>query len=108
MAEQGVENPTDEEVRRFDRTRKKKGSNQEWESPVDPDSRIAKMKDGRTHLAYKAEHVVDLESEFVVAAPVYAADQADPSTLVPEHPEGPGEPGAGGGRAGSDRSEQGD
>ena len=82
LTEQGVENPTDEEVRRFDKDRKKKGSNQEWESPVDPDSRIAKMKDKRTHLAYKAEHVVDLESEFVVAAPVYTADQSDQSTLV--------------------------
>jgi transposase len=82
LAEQGVENPTDEEARRFDKDRKKKGSNKEWESPVDPDSRIAKMKDRRTHLAYKAEHVVDLESEFVVAAPVYTADQSDQSTLV--------------------------
>jgi hypothetical protein len=83
LAEQGVDNPTDEEVRRFDKDRQKKGSNKEWESPVDPDSRIAKMKDRRTHLAYKAEHVVDLESEFVVAAPVYAADQSDQATLVP-------------------------
>jgi transposase len=82
LAEQGVENPTDEEVRRFDKGRKKKGSNQEWESPVDPDSRIAKMKDRRTHLAYKAEHVVDLDSEFVVAAPVYMADQGDQATVV--------------------------
>jgi transposase len=82
LAEQGVESPTDEEVRRFDKDRKKKGSNKEWESPVDPDSRIAKMKDKRTHLAYKAEHVVDLDSEFVVAAPVYTADQSDQSTLV--------------------------
>jgi len=83
MAEQGVENPSDEEIRRFDKGRKnKKVSNKEWESPTDPDSRIAKMKDGTTHLAYKAEHVVDLDSEFVPAAAVYAADQSDPSTLV--------------------------
>lgn len=82
LTEQGVENPTDEEIRRFDKDRKKKGSNKEWESPVDPDSRIAKMKDRRTHLAYKAEHVVDVESEFVVAAPVYRADQSDSATLV--------------------------
>jgi transposase len=82
LTEQGVENPTDEDVRRFDKDRKKKGSNQEWESPVDPDSRIAKMKDRRTHLAYKAEHVVDVESEFVMAASVYTADRSDPATLV--------------------------
>jgi transposase len=82
LAEQGVEDPTAEDLRRFDRTRPKKGSNEEWESPADPDSRIAKMKDRRTHLAYKAEHVVDLDSEVVVAAPVYRADQADSATLV--------------------------
>jgi transposase len=81
-AEAGMENPTDEELRRFDRQRKgKKVSNQEWASPTDPDSRIAKMKDGTTHLAYKAEHVVDLGSNLVLAAEVYHADQADSSTL---------------------------
>jgi transposase len=82
LAEDGVENPTDEDVRRFDRKRPKKGSNEEWESPTDPDSRIAKMKDRRTHLAYKAEHTVDLGSEFVLAATVYTADQADSATLM--------------------------
>jgi transposase len=82
MAEQGIDNPTDEEIRRFDKNRKKKVSNQEWQAPADPDSRIAKMKDGTTHLAYKAEHAVDLDSEFVVAATVHPADQSDPATLV--------------------------
>jgi len=83
MAEAGIEDPTDEEIRRFDKKRKgKKVSNKEWESPADPDSRIAKMKDGTTHLAYKAEHTVDLDSEFVLAAAVHTADQADPATLV--------------------------
>jgi transposase len=82
MAADGIANPTDEEIRRFDKKRKKKVSNQEWESPTDADSRIAKMKDGRTHLAYKAEHTVDLDSEFVVAAVVQPADQADSATLV--------------------------
>lgn len=75
--------PTDEEMRRFDKRRKhKKVSNEDWESPTDPDARIAKMKDGRTHLAYKAEHVVDLDSELILAAEVYHADQADQRTLV--------------------------
>jgi transposase len=82
MVEEGVENPTDEQIRRFDKKRKKKVSNKEWESPTDPDSRIAKMKDGRTHLAYKAEHTVDLDSEFVLAATIHPADQADSATLV--------------------------
>jgi transposase len=81
-AEAGIDNPTDEELRRFDRQRKnKKVSNDEWASPTDPDSRIAKMKDGTTHLAYKAEHVVDLGSNLVLAAEVYHADQTDSSTL---------------------------
>jgi len=82
-AEAGIEDPSDEDLRRFDRQRKdKKVSNEEWVSPADPDSRIAKLKDGTTHLAYKAEHVVDLASDLVLAAPVYPADQADSNTLL--------------------------
>jgi transposase len=80
--EAGIENPTDEELRRFDRKRPKKGSNKEWQSATDADSRIAKMKDGRTHLAYKAEHAVDLDSGLVLAAAVHPADQGDAATLV--------------------------
>ncbi len=81
-AEAGIESPTDEELRRFDRQRQgKKVSNDEWTSPTDPDSRIAKLKDGTTHLAYKAEHVVDLGSNLVLAAEVYPADRTDSSTL---------------------------
>ncbi len=81
--EAGIENPTDEDLRRFDKNRPdKKVSNEEWESPTDPDARIAKMKDGTTHLAYKAEHVVDLDSEFVLSARVTPADHGDAETLV--------------------------
>ena len=76
------EEPTAEEIARFDRKRKnKKVSNQEWQSETDPDSRITKMKDGRTHLAYKAEHVVDLDTELILAAEVYHADAADVDTI---------------------------
>jgi IS5 family transposase len=87
MREEGVieaeQEPTDEEVRRFDKKRKdKKVSNEEWESATDGDARIAKMKDGRTHLAYKAEHVVDLKSDLVLAAEIYPANQADTATLA--------------------------
>jgi transposase len=83
LEREGVENPTDEELRRFDRQRKdKRVSNEEWMSPTDPDGRIAKMKDGRTHLAYKAEHVIDLETELVLAVPIYHADAGDADTLV--------------------------
>jgi IS5 family transposase len=82
-AEAGIDHPTDEELRRFDRQRQdKKVSNADWVSPTDPDSKIARMKDGSTHLAYKAEHVVDLETELVLAAEVYAADQPDSATLL--------------------------
>jgi transposase len=76
------ETPSLEEIIRFDKSRKnKKVSNEEWESPIDPDSRIAKMKDGTTHLAYKAEHAVDLDTEMIVAAEIYHADQGDTHTL---------------------------
>jgi transposase len=76
--------PTAEEIARFDRKRKdKKVSNQEWQSETDPDSRITKMKDGRTHLAYKAEHAVDLDTELILAAEVYHADAADVDTIGP-------------------------
>jgi transposase len=86
MQEEGAieedEKPSDEELRRFDKQRKNKTvSNEEWSSETDPDARITRMKDGTTHLAYKAEHVVDLESEIIVAAEVYHADQGDTHTL---------------------------
>ena len=78
---EGIDNPTEEELRRLDRQRKdKKVSNEQWESRTDPDSRIARMKDGRTHLAYKAEHAVDLVSEAIVATTVTFADKSDPQT----------------------------
>jgi hypothetical protein len=74
--------PTDEEIRRFDKGRKnKKVSNDEWASPVDPEARITQLKDGRTHLAYKAEHVVDLESDLILAAEIRPADHGDAQTL---------------------------
>ncbi len=80
--EAGIENPTEEDARRLDRKRKKRVSNKDWESKTDSDSRIAKMKDGRTHLAYKAEHVIDLESEVIVAATIYPANRYDGETLL--------------------------
>jgi transposase len=74
--------PTIEEIKRFDKARTgKKVSNDDWESPTDPDSRITKMKDGTTHLAYKAEHAVDLKTSLIVAAEIYHADQGDAQTL---------------------------
>jgi transposase len=78
---EGLEKPTREQLARMDRRRKKKASNQEWMSPSDTDARIAKMKDGRTHLAHKAEHAVDLSSGAVVAVTLQAADLGDTTTL---------------------------
>lgn len=78
---EGLENPSDEDLRRLDRKRQnKKVSNQHWQSATDPESRITKMKDGRTHLAYKAEHAVDLGSGAIVNAHVTFADRADGQT----------------------------
>ena len=82
--ESGIETPTAEDLARFDRKRKGKTlSNADWESPTDPDARIAKMKDGTTHLAYKPEHAVDLDTGVVVAAPIHPADEGDTTTLSP-------------------------
>ena len=77
----GIEEPTREQLARLDRKRKKKGSNEDWEHPDDPDARITKMKDGRTHLAHKAEHAVDLSSGALLAVTVQGADQGDTTTI---------------------------
>jgi transposase len=77
----GIENPTREQLARMDRKRKKKGSNDEWRSPADPDARITKMKDGRTHLAHKAEHAVDLSSGALLAIMLEPANEGDTSTV---------------------------
>ena len=82
----GIETPTREDLSKLDRERKNKGSNEDWEHPHDPDARIAKMKDGTTHLAYKAEHAVDLGEGAVgavVAVTLVGADQGDTATLMP-------------------------
>ena len=80
--ESGVETPTIDDLVRLDRRRKgKKLSNKDWTSPTDPDAKIARMKDGATHLAYKPEHAVDLDTGVIVAAPIYPADKGDTTTL---------------------------
>jgi transposase len=77
----GIETPTRGDLARVDRKRKKKGSNREWMNPHDPDARITKRKDGRTHLAHKAEHAVDLETGAVVAVTLQGADRGDTTTV---------------------------
>ena len=78
----GIDTPTREDVARLDRTRKKKTSNTDWTNPYDPDAKVAKMKDGRTHLAHKAEHAVDLETGAIVAVTLQGADKGDTTTIV--------------------------
>ena len=79
--ESGIETPTREQLAKLDRKRPKKGSNDEWQHPHDPDARITKMKDGRTHLAHKAEHAVDMETGAIVAVTVQAAHEGDTTTI---------------------------
>jgi transposase len=78
----GIATPTREDLARLDRKRKKKTSNEDWKYPWDPDAKIAKMKDGRTHLAHKAEHAVDLETGALVAVTLQDADQGDTTTII--------------------------
>ncbi len=77
----GIKTPTREALARLDRQRKKKTSNTDWMNPHDPDAKVTKMKDGRTHLAHKAEHAVDLETGAIVAVTLQGADQGDTTTL---------------------------
>src|SRR5271166_1638629 len=79
--ESGIETPTREQLAKLDRKRPKKGSNDDWRHPHDPDARITKMKDGRTHLAHKAEHAVDMETGAIVAVTLHGADEGDTATI---------------------------
>ena len=78
----GVETPTREGLARLDRKRKKKTSNTDWTNPHDPDAKVTKMKDGRTHLAHKAEHAVDMETGAIVAVTLQGADVGDTTTII--------------------------
>ena len=77
----GIETPTREQLAKLDRKRPKKGSNEDWKHPHDPDARITKMTDGRTHLAHKAEHAVDMETGAIVAVTLHGADEGDTATI---------------------------
>jgi transposase len=76
----GIATPTRADLARIDRKRKKKGANDDWTHPHDPDAKITKMKDGRTHLAHKAEHAVDLETGAIVGVTVQDANDGDTTT----------------------------
>jgi transposase len=77
----GIRTPTRQALARLDRRRKKKGANAEWASPADPDARITKMKDGRTHLSHKTEHAVDMSTGAIVAVTIDGADHGDTKTI---------------------------
>lgn len=79
--ESGIETPTRAQLARLDRKRPKKGSNQDWEHPLDPDAKIGKMKDGRTHLLHKAEHAVDMETQAVVAVELRDGNEGDTASM---------------------------
>ena len=79
--ESGIKTPTREALARLDRRRKKRTSNTDWHNPADPDAKITKMKDGRTHLAHKAEHAIDLDSGAMVAVTVHGAHIGDTTSL---------------------------
>jgi transposase len=79
--ESGIETPTREQLAKLDRKRPRRGSNDDWTHPHDPDARITKMKDGRTHLAHKAEHAVDMETGAIVAVTLHGADEGDTATI---------------------------
>lgn len=78
----GIENPTDEDARRMDRTREKKTSNEDWVSPTDSDAEIMRIKDGRTRLAYKAEHTIDMETGAIIAAEILSATTPDGESVI--------------------------
>jgi transposase len=79
--ESGIETPTREDLVKLDKTRKNKGSNDDWQHPHDPDAKITKMKDGRTHLAHKAEHAVDMQTGAIVAVTLQPANRGDTSSI---------------------------
>lgn len=83
----GIGTPTRADLARLDRRRPKKSSNKDWTHPHDPDARITKMKDGRTHLAHKAEHAVDLDTGAIVGVTVQGADLGDTTTIEQTLPE---------------------
>lgn len=79
----GIETPTRQDLARIDRKRPKKGSNEDWRSPSDPDAQIMKMKDGRTHLAHKQEHAVDMDTGAVLGVTIAGGAEGDTTTLEP-------------------------
>ena len=88
LAQQAGIDPADEDaVRRMDRKRKKKTSNEDWVNPHDPDAEVTKMKDGTTHFAYKAEQAVDLDTGAIVAITTQGGAVGDTTSVQQTLPE---------------------
>lgn len=78
---EGIEEPTREDLARLDRKRPKKGSNEEWMHPKDPEAQIMKMKSGATHLAHKHEQAIDLETGAIVGVTLHGGAAGDTKTI---------------------------
>src|SRR5437899_9100682 len=78
----GLRTPSREALARLDRRRKKRTSNAEWVNPSDPDAKVTQLQDGRTPLAHKVEHAVDLETGALVAVTLHGADVGDTTSLL--------------------------
>ena len=78
----GLKTPRREALARLDRRRKKRTSNAEWVNPSDPDAKVTQMKDGRTHLAHKVEHAVDLDTGALIAVTLHGADVGDTTSVL--------------------------
>lgn len=78
---EGIEEPTREDIARLDRKRPKKGSNELWVNPYEPDAQISKMKNGSTDMAHKAEHAVDMETGAVVAVTLHGGATHDTKSI---------------------------
>jgi transposase len=78
----GIETPTRQDLVKLDRKRKKKASNDDWQHPHDPDAQITKMKDGRTHVAHKDEHAVDLDTGAILAVTLHGGAVGDTSSVL--------------------------
>lgn len=81
--EDGIEDPSDDDLARLDRNRKGRStSNKDWENPHNPEAKITKLKTGQTHFAEKCEHAVDLETGAVVAVSITGANTGDTTSIL--------------------------
>src|SRR5438477_11221771 len=78
---EGLEATDEAALRRMDRRRSIEGANADWINPNDPEAQITRMKDGRTALAYKAEHAVDMDTGAIVAVTAHGGAEGDTTSV---------------------------